>query len=451
MSATEAANHSNLMPLQNALAREATSSCNPETFGFSSALPSPDVVIRTFSLLRPWSAGLLLTLIQLVVAVFLLAPDGPLSYRYTSLVQHDGYWFANIVDRGYQTIVPPINHKVMEVSNVAFFPAYPALASLLRSVFRVEPETALLITAQLAAWGFWTYFFLFCERWRLSSTLRFFGALAIVTHPAAFFLIAGYSESLFLMALIGFIYWSSSEGRAAKLLATVHGIAMSATRIVGIPCAAFPVVRDVFRKGWSALRNPRRWLSNYGSAVAVMIGAIFGAIFFFVYCQWRWGRWDMYMLTQSAGWNIEPDYLAVFRPSNYRWLFPALNDPTQMSQMSMTFGALLLIAIAVVELLPSIRRRTELSTRIGIYFCAAVIYYISVSGVASLDMESMLRYEFCVHALIVLAFLHFLHQFRVPPPPLRIFGMAAAVLVSALGLSVQGWYVWNFTRGNWVA
>src|SRR6266568_7532117 len=451
MSATEAANHSNLMPLQNALAREATSSCNPETFGFSSALPGHDVVIRTFSLLRPWSAGLLLTLIQLAVAVFLLAPNGPLSYRYTSLVQHDGYWFANILDRGYQTIVPPINHKVMEVSNVAFFPAYPALASLFRSIFRVDTETALLVTAQLAAWGFWTYFFLFCERWKLSTSLRFFGALAIAAHPAAFFLIAGYSESLFLMALIGFIYWSSSESRAAKILAALHGIAMSATRIVGIPCAAFPVVHNLFSKGWSALRNPRRWLGNYGSAVAVMIAAIFGAISFFIYCQWRWGRWDMYMLTQSAGWNIEPDYLAVFRPSNYRWLLPQLNDPTQMSQMSMTVGALLLLAIPVVELIPAVRRQTEWTARIGIYFCAAVIYYISVSGVASLDMESMLRYEFCVHALIVLAFLHFLRQFRLPPLPLRVFGIAAAVLISALGLCVQGWYVWNFTRGNWVA
>src|SRR5438128_6925429 len=439
------------MPLQSTVARETTSSCNPETFGFSSALPGSDVVIRTFSLLRPWSAGLLLTLIQLVVAVLLLAPEGPLSYRYTSLVQHDGYWFANIIERGYQTIVPPINHKVMEVSNVAFFPAYPALASLCRGLFRVETETALLITAQLAAWGFWTYFFLFCERWKLSTTLRFFGALAIAAHPAAFFLIAGYSESLFLMALIGFIFWSSTEGRAAKILASLHGIAMSATRIVGVPCAAFPVVRAVFIKGWKALRDPRRWLSNYGSAVAVMIAAIFGAISFFIYCQWRWGRWDMYMLTQSAGWNIEPDYLAVFRPSNYRWLVPALNDPTQMSQMSMTFGALLLVCVAIIELVPAIRRRTEWTARIGIYFCAAVIYYISVSGVASLDMESMLRYEFCVHALIVLAFLHYLRQFRVPPPLLRVFGMAAAVLVSALGLSVQGWYVWNFTRGNWVA
>jgi hypothetical protein len=322
---------------------------------------------------------------------------------------------------------------------------------LCRSIFRVDTETALLITAQLAAWGFWTYFFLFCERWKLSPTLRFFGALAIAAHPAAFFLIAGYSESLFLMALIGFIYWSGSEGRAAKVLAALHGIAMSATRIVGVPCAAFPVVRDVVRKGWSALRDPRSWFRNYGSAVALMISAIFGAIFFFLYCQWRWGRWDMYMLTQSAGWNIEPDYLAVFRPSSYRWLLPLLNDPTQMSQMSMTFGALLLIGIAIVEFLPALRRSTEWTARVGIYFCAAVIYYISVSGVASLEMESMLRYEFCVHALIVLAFLHFLRQFRLPPPLLRVFGMAAAVLISALGLSVQGWYVWNFTRGNWVA
>jgi hypothetical protein len=437
------------MPFETALAREATSSCNAESFGFSSSLSASDAVKNW--LLRPWFIGLAVTLVQLLVAVLLLAPEGPLSYRYQSLVQHDGYWFANIIDRGYQTIVPPINHKVMEVSNVAFFPAYPVLASLVRSIFRVETETGLLIAAQIAAWGFWTYFFLFCQRWKLSTSLRFFGALAILAHPAAFFLVAGYSESLFLMALVGFIYWSNAEGRGAKIFAALHGMAMSATRIVGVPCAAYPVVRDLFKKGWLTFRDPRKWFRSYGPAVGLMIAAIFGAIFFFVYCQWRWGRWDMYMLTQTAGWNIEPDYLAVFRPANYRWLLPKLNDPTQMSQMSMTFGALLLVVMAIVELIPAIRRVTSWQTRIGFYFCAAVIYYISVAGVASLDMESMLRYEFCVHALIVLAFLHFLRQFRLPPLPLRVAWIAAAVVISALGLCVQGWYVWNFTRGNWVA
>jgi hypothetical protein len=29
--------------------------------------------------------------------------------------------------------------------------------------------------------------------------------------------------------------------------------------------------------------------------------------------------------------------------------------------------------------------------------------------------------------------------------------MAVVALLGAAGLSLQGWYVWNFTRGNWVA
>jgi hypothetical protein len=118
--------------------------------------------------------------------------------------------------------------------------------------------------------------------------------------------------------------------------------------------------------------------------------------------------------------------------------------------MSMTIGAVLLVVVPAVELIPAVRRRTDWPARVAIYFCAAVIYFISVSGVACVEMESMLRYEFCVHALIVLAFLHFLRQFRPPPVLVRALGVVVA-LASAAGLSVQGWYVWNFTRGNWVA
>ena len=172
---------------------------------------------------------------------------------------------------------------------------------------------------------------------------------------------------------------------------------------------------------------------------------------FFVYCQLRWGRWDLYMLTQAAGWSITPDYLAVFKPSSYRWLLPALNNPTEMSQMSMTIGALLFVVIAICEFLPVVRRSSTLAIRAGIYFCAAAIYYISVSGVACVDMESMPRYEFCAHALIVLALLQLLGSIRVPSTLVRAFGMGTMALIGAVGFSVQGWYVWNFTRGNWVA
>ena len=130
---------------------------------------------------------------------------------------------------------------------------------------------------------------------------------------------------------------------------------------------------------------------------------------------------------------------------------PPLNDPSLQSQLTTSIALVIFGIVALCELLPAIRRRTAFLTRLGLYFCALVIFYISVSGVASVQMESMLRYEFCAHALIVLALLHFLHQFRLPPVLVRAFGMAAIALLSAAGLGLQGWYVWNFTRGNWVA
>ena len=401
--------------------------------------------------LRPWALGLIVTLLQIFVAVVLIAPEGPFSFRYDTLIQHDSHWFANIVDRGYETTVPPISHKMMEVSNVAFFPAYPAIAAVLHYGLRLSIYNALLVTAQAAAWGFWSYFFLFCERWNISPLLQFFGGLAVLAHPTAFFLVAGYSESLFMMGLFGFMFWSTAEGKGAKALAVLHGALMSATRIVGIPCAAYPVVQAVFRDGWRGLAEVRSWWKRYAPSMLVMLGATLGAGAFFFYCLLRWGRWDIYMLTQQSGWAIFPEYLAVFNPSSYHWLVPALDNPTEASQMTMTLGGLLLLTVMLCELLPIVRRKFAGTTRAGFYFCAVVIYYISVSGVASVEMESMLRYEFCVHALIVLAILHFLHQLPAPRLWVRASGMAAIALLSAAGLSVQGWYVWNFTRGNWVA
>src|SRR5215813_7645180 len=332
-----------------------------------------ELMTRLSRFLTPLLAGCIVTILQIVTAVALLAPEKPIAERYSALVQHDSYWFMNIIDRGYQTIVPPIDHKVMEVSNVAFFPAYPAIAALLRSAFNISTGAALLITAQLAAWGFWTYFFLFCRRWKLAPSFQICGTLLILANPAAFFLIAAYSESLFLMALLGFIYWSTAEGRTAKILAALHGIVMSATRIVGIVCAAFPLVRSAFQTGWRGLLKPRKWLRENRATVALTFVAACGGIAFFVLCQVRWGHWDLYMLTQAAGWGIEPDYLAVFKPESYRWLVPALNNPVEVSQLSMTLGVVLLVAVVICELVPAIRRRAGLPVRAGIYFCAGTI------------------------------------------------------------------------------
>ena len=422
----------------------------PETM-VSVPAPAAEGTVRKSQALTALGAGLMLMLAQLFVAVVLLAPEGPLSYRYETLVQHDSYWFANIIDRGYATILPPITRKMMEVSNVAFFPAYPTIAGALHHWVGFSVNHALLLTAQIAAWGFWTYFFLFCARWKVSPVLQFFGAAAIAAHPTAFFLVAAYSESLFLMALMGFMYWSTAKGRTAWVLAALHGVVMSATRIVGLPVALFPVVRAVVGHGWRGLVDVRGWVRRYTSAIALAFVAMLGGIGFFLYCLYRWGRWDLYMQTQESGWAVRPDYLAVFKLESYRWLLPPLDNPTLWSQMTMTFGAICFLLVGVCELVPAIRRQTGWQTRVGIYFGAFLTYYIAVSGVASVQMESMLRYQFCAHALIVLALMHFLAQFRPLPTVARGFAMATAALLCAAGLSLQGWWIWNFTRGGWVA
>src|SRR4051794_9906917 len=99
-------------------------------------------------------AGLLATILQLSIALAFAKPVGSVPERYFALVQHDSYWFANIIDRGYGTIVPPIERKEMEVSNVAFFPGYPLLAAAIKRVTGWSTAQALLLVAQAATCGF---------------------------------------------------------------------------------------------------------------------------------------------------------------------------------------------------------------------------------------------------------------------------------------------------------
>ncbi len=387
------------------------------------------------------------------MAVGFAHPTASWSDRYLALVQHDSYWFANIIDRGYGTTLPPIDHKEMEVSNVAFFPAYPLLAKAVKGLTGLGTYPALLISAQTATWGFWTYFFLFGARWGLPMALQAFGALAIAAHPAAFYLVAGYSESLFLMSLVGFIYWSTSETRGARWIAIGHGLVMSATRIVGLPCALFPMLRAFFRKpaGADAPMNVRSLLERYRRPILITSLSLLGGLAFFAYCQVRWGRWDLYMLTQEAGWGIQVDYLAAFKPANYRFALPPVIDTSRVSQLVSALAGVVFLLIAAAELGSALSGRSDWRRRIGFYFAAAVIYYLSLAGVASVQMESMLRYDLCVHALVILGLLHFLREFRMPPVFVRASAMGAAAVACAAGIGLQGLYVWNFTQGNWVA
>ncbi len=67
------------------------------------------------------------------------------------------------------------------------------------------------------------------------------------------------------------------------------------------------------------------------------------------------------MLTQSAGWAIEPDYLAAFRLENYRFALPPYDAPTIVSQFTSALAGGLFVALAAIEFIAALNRRRRLA------------------------------------------------------------------------------------------
>jgi len=388
-------------------------------------------------------AGLCLTLIQLAAALS-VAPGSNLAERYYSLFQHDSFWFENIMVRGYVSTVPPAPYKSYDVSNVAFFPAYPYLAGWMLERLDLDTREALLLTSQLAAWLFWSYAAALLLRWRTPWPAAVAVLGVIGTHPAAFYLVAAYSEALFLAALVGFLFWSSRAGAGSAILAAAHGFCMTATRIVGIPCVAAAGGGD---RGFFRRLERRIWIGFV---------SLLGAALFFALCQGRFGSWDFYMQTQQAGWGVMPEYLEPLRLENYTHIAPDWTEPREVAEFSLAVTLWMAVALGAAEV--AARRQAQrrgissgFMQRLPFYFCAAVVFYVSMAGVASVAFESMIRYQFCTYALAALAAAHLLAC--VPPrsKAVRAVLWALAALLIAAGAYLQAYYAAVFTRGGWFA
>lgn len=381
-------------------------------------------------------------------------PAGGYTERYHRLVQHDSHWFLNIIGRGYQSPVPPSPVKKMEISNVAFFPGFPLWSTATMKTFGLEPKTGLTLASHLATWGFWTYFLLVArERLKLSWSLSLVAVALVLAHPAAFFLIAAYSESLFMLLLLGFMFWSVREGRGAFALACLHGIGMTGTRIAGALAAAFPVVCTWFR---SEQRGPHALLPNMKSpellrAGALMAVTLLGMVAFFIYCHVRFQHWNFYMMTQEAGWGVRADYLGIFKGASYQRWAPNWNVASQVGQFSVPFTMLGLLGLATWEITAARRRPSRWRERIGFYFVAVALFYISVSGVFSVRLESMTRYHFCSHVFLVLGALHAFADIGPRPGVSRKLLITAVVLLALFGVRLHYTFASQFVRGGWVA
>jgi hypothetical protein len=385
----------------------------------------------------------------LLVAYLSLRPWPTLAYR--ALVQWDGDWFRNIAERGYYA---PGTFGPWDMGNVAFFPGYPLLARSVKALVGIPVDYALLLTAQVAGWGFWTYILLFFRRWGVPARIQVLGVLAMLTHPAAFYLVSSYSEPLFLLATVGFLYWADRGDRTSAFLVAGHGLIMTGTRLVGLPLVIYPL--------YCALASSDAEVSGLGSRLrkslfALVVGGIasLGGLLFFAYCSWRFGRWDLYMKTNALGWDVRTDFLAIFSTKIFHIHWPdwrmGFIDPNYLSRLAVPvilafFAILFWVEWKLARAMPTKSWRY----RAGLYGCAWMLLYIPISG-HSFVCNSMIRFSLCVQAVLVLAVVNLLtHIEAFKPITTRRVKVACGIWFLVV-FAFQIALAYRYTHGEWVA
>lgn len=145
----------------------------------------------------------------------------------------DAAWFTQIADQGYDR---------MPEHSAAFFPAYPLAIRAVSAIPGIGTLAAALLVSNGATFGSLVLLYILTARELSEDTARR-TVLVLAAFPTSFFLLAPYSESLYLFAVL----WSFSEARRRRWsLAGVAGAVAGATRQVGVIMA--PVLVLAARK-----------------------------------------------------------------------------------------------------------------------------------------------------------------------------------------------------------
>lgn len=141
----------------------------------------------------------------------------------TSLEHQDALWFLRIADDGYRT----------DDASSAFFPGYPLSVRAISALLGGRPLAAGLLVSNVAFLLALVLLYDLTRRERSDEAARR-TVLYLCIFPTAFFLVAPYSESLFLLLAV-------ATFRQARLRrwpsAGIAGIAAAATRSLGVVLA----------------------------------------------------------------------------------------------------------------------------------------------------------------------------------------------------------------------
>ena len=371
-----------------------------------------------------------------------IAPQvGGLKATYLRLNQWDSFHYMDIVNRGYQLPLGSLvaNDVHSNRANVAYFPAYPLLCQLVQKVFKFSTPIALLVTSQFFCFLFWSELFLLFSvlGYPMQRAMRV--ALLLLIYPASFYLVAGYSESLFLASLLGLILGTEIWIKCSKfeplifIATSLSGFLLSSSRLVGIPLVFYPFLRLFFYH-----QNFFSWKKWLDSGFLILLSSL-GAALFFLGCKFQFGNWSTYFQLQRLGWGNEPNYFAFFNPSSYLPRFFFEDTVTSVCRVT----NLVMLILFGMSLKAVLMRESKSG---ALYLSAFSLFFISLSAKANYNMDSMVRYNLPVFCLlvVVLCILEIGTRFFSIKRSHMIFGYLFMI-------ALQLWLIRIFTKGGWVA
>ena len=192
----------------------------------------------------------------------------------------DSYWYLDIAQNGYYL------RGEKDISDVVFFPLYPLLVRLAGPVAGGD--------LVLAGWMLSSLFLVLAVVMLTRLSQEFhpdidptLPAAFLLAYPAAFFLNAVYSESLFLFLSLATVFWAL---RRNFMIASVWAALASATRVAGVFLFVVLFIEFVQANGWRALLTRRVW-----PLALAPLGAL-------AFCTYHWiafGDFFLYLKVQS--------------------------------------------------------------------------------------------------------------------------------------------------------
>ena len=363
---------------------------------------------------------------------------------YLRLNNWDSFHFFDIARHGY--LMP--NHAVTTAdvhefrANPVFFPAFPFTARFVSKILGISLPLSLLLTAESFALLFWFYFLTLLTFLGIPSRWQVLAVFSLLIHPAAFYLVAGYSESIFIASTLAMIYgclkYFARPNFVHFTLAALGGFTMGSSRIVGVSMFAFPFVLSLQKKK-----------QHLAGAVLSLI-TLAGTVLFFAYTQIRFGDWKLYFKLQSIGWGNSTNYFAIFKPWLYLPRFFREDTLDSLDRGATLFLILLLIYALRKDFMPKLKAAFE--KRGALYYLALSLLFISVSGKGNSELSGMVRYSFPIFALSLIPLLQLIQE--KPEILSKWQNLKSKLLIASLCLVSFGGQLYltvRFLRGRWVS